>query len=1037
MAVKEIRAERDWERPEAIGSNRLPARATLYPYKDKRSARTLDRNRSKWVKVLNGTWRFKLVGRPEAVPSRFAKPSYKDMSWDHIEVPGNWTMQGFDKPWYTNVQMPFPHKPPRVPDHNPTGLYRTTFTLPAGWKKRRTVIHFDGVESMFTVFVNGHEVGMSKGSRTAVEFDLTPYVTAGRNVLAVRVIRWSDGSFLEDQDHWWMAGIYRDVYLYSTEHTYLRDVFARGELDDDYRRGNLWVRTSVGCAGMPAKGWAVSAQLYDSRGRAVFRHPLAENLDPAYNRSSHEVVLRKSLAAPKQWSAEQPNLYTLVVSLVDPQGRMVETTGCRVGFRRIEIRNRELLVNGKPVLFKGVNRHEHDDTRGKAVTRESMIADIKLLKQFNFNAVRTCHYPDDPLWYDLCDEYGIYLIDEANIETHAYHNQLCFDPRWAAAFMDRGVRMVQRDKNHPSVIEWSLGNESGYGMNHDAMAGWIRRFDPSRPIHYEGAIGGNRWEEGHHGTDLVCPMYPPADRIAEWARTTADSRPLILCEYAHAMGNSSGGLKEYWDAIEKTHGLQGGYIWDWVDQGIRKKDRNGREYWAYGGDFGDNPHDHDFCINGMIWPDRTPHPAMYEFKKLAQPVAVRSRNPQRGTFTIVNKQDFTDLRWLRGAWELCVDGESVRKGTLPVLKTPPGEREEIRLPLKKPALQAGRECVLTFRFRTARDCPWAKAGHEVAWEQFTVPCRTRKTQVRTTGGPTGMKQHAGGVEAATEDLRVHVDKREGSVSSIKWRGRELLVSGPRLNLWRAATDNDGWRHNQHAPNKPLGQWLAAGLDDLAIKTTDVRTGFSREGSARIAVDQRARGKGGVHFDYKQVYRVHADGSVVVDNTIVCHGKVPELPRVGVSLALRPGLERLCWFGRGPHENYVDRKAGAALGRYHSTVSREYVPYILPQEHGNKTDVRWLTLESGRGLGLLVAFARPMQFSASHFTAHDLFAARHTNELQPRKETILNLDYAQRGLGSGSCGPDTLEKYRIQPGTFRFRYVLRPYMVGEEEPAGLV
>ncbi|MBD3244057.1 MAG: DUF4981 domain-containing protein, partial [Chitinivibrionales bacterium] len=933
---------RPWTSPECTGINRLPPRATLFPFKTERSALGRDPKRSPWVKSLNGPWRFKLVANPDKAPGNFAERSFADNAWDTVEVPGNWTMQGHDKPWYTNIIMPFPHDPPQVPVDNPTGLYRTSFSLPATWRKRRVVVHFGGVESAFFVYVNGHEVGFGKGSRTPTELDITPYLVPGRNVLAAKVIRWSDGSYLEDQDHWWMAGIYRDVYLYSTDTTYIADVFARAGLDDALRDGVLSTTVRVGRVGAFPAGYRVGLQLYSPAGRPLFGRPLEGVLpddDNPWRRADPEVTLERSVRSVKQWSAEKPDLYTVVVTLHDPRGKTVEVTSCRVGFRRVEVCDRELRVNGKPVLFSGVNRHDHHDTRGKAVTRESMLADARLMKQFNVNAVRTCHYPNDPEWYDICDEYGLYVIDETNIETHAFYDRICNDPQWSAAFLDRGMRMVERDKNHPCVIEWSLGNESGYGPNHDAMAGWIRRRDPSRPIHYEGATAATRWAGGHHSTDIVCPMYPSIDAIVQWAKTTRDHRPLIMCEYAHAMGNSSGSLKEYWEAIEKHHGLQGGYIWDWVDQGILKTDEKGRAFWAYGGDFGEEPHDHNFCINGMIWPDRTPHPAMYELKKLAQPVGVEPIDLKRGTIRIVNKQYFSDLQWLRGKWEMTVDGSVVLQGRLPSLKVPPGESMKVSLKLRRQLMIPGRECRLMVRFVTAGSQPWAPAGHEVAWEELPLPAPERKRAKRP-------KVHAGSLELTErreavivtgDEFSLQFDRRRAVMTSLRLKGRELLVDGPRLAVWRAPTDNDGYRHNPTMKGRPLAEWLRVGLNAPKRTARQADVAVNPDGSITFHARHAIVGKGARYgFDHRHLYTVLPDGTIVVENRISVDSRMPELPRVGVQLMLAPGSERLEWYGRGPHESYWDRKCGAAVGRYRSTVDEQFVPYILPQENGNHT-----------------------------------------------------------------------------------------------------
>ncbi|MEM9777931.1 MAG: glycoside hydrolase family 2 TIM barrel-domain containing protein, partial [Chloroflexota bacterium] len=609
--MHKVKTLNDWENPELVGVNKLPGRSRVISFDSAEDANSGDWKNSQWVQFLNGTWNFHLAPNPDTLPDGFEAADFDASGWANIEVPSNWMMQGFDKPIYTNVQMPIPNTPPFVPkDDNPTGLYKTTFTLPENWDGRNITLHFGGVESVLYVWLNGEAVGFSKGSRLPAEFDITPFLVAGENQLTCEVIRWSDASWLEDQDHWWMAGIYRDVYVYAKPQAHIFDIFAKPELDADFVDGTLKLDAFIGNPNKEkVDGYSVSMELFDGNGDPVFEKPIKKGFMEA-DMVMTQANLEKQIEQPLKWSAEEPHLYTLVASLHTKAGDFLEAVSTKIGFRTVEIVGREMLVNGQPVLIKGVNRHEHDEKTGKTVSEESMLADILLLKQFNLNAVRTAHYPNDPHWYELCDEYGIYLCDEANIEAHAVYNKLCRDPKWMTAFMERGMRMVQRDKNHPSIIMWSLGNESGHGANHDTMYAWFKQYDPSRPIQYEGALAplghtdANSWFLGYSVTDFVCPMYPSVQEIIDYARNPKGDRPLIMCEYAHAMGNSCGNLKEYWDAVRTYHGLQGGFVWDWVDQGLLLTDENGVEYWAYGGDFGEEIHDDNFCINGMIFPDR-------------------------------------------------------------------------------------------------------------------------------------------------------------------------------------------------------------------------------------------------------------------------------------------------------------------------------------------------------------------------------------------------------------------------------------------------
>ncbi len=1057
---------RPWEQPEVTQVNRLPARATLFPYATIPQARKGDRDQSPWYQPLNGTWKFCLVQTPADVPDDFMQPGFSEGGFTPLTVPGNWTLQGYDKPHYTNVQMPWKNDPPFVPsDDNPTGLYRKTFNVPPAWKGRRVVLHFGGVESMLYVYINGTFVGMSKDSRLPAEFDITPHLKSGRNVLGAMVIRYCDGSYIEDQDHWWMAGIYRDVYLYSTEESYIQDVFATATLDANYRDGLLSVKTKLGFLQEPRRDFSLEAILYHKNKVAL---TLRGAISHSYRIDHYETTLRGKVKRVLPWSSESPNLYTLVVLLKDGS-RVLETTRCRVGFRTVEVKGRELLINGKPVLMRGVNRHDHHDALGKTIPRETMIRDIEVLKQFNFNAVRTSHYPNDPLWYDLCDEYGLYVLDEANIESHANYATICRNPRWSQAFYERCMHMVLRDKNHACVIGWSLGNESGYGENHDRAADAIRAYDPSRFIHNEGALKPGWSQAGRiydrHGSrsnDIFDPMYPPLDELQQLASmvSSKEYRPYIPCEYSHAMGNSNGNLKEYWDLVKKHHGLQGGFIWDWVDQGILQESRvgcssfakatedtrvskrnagwdltackgkaldaaraechkpGGSFHWAYGGDFGDEPNDANFCINGMVWPDRTPHPAMYEFKKLVQPVSMQYRT---GTLQIINEQDFCDLGWLQGEWVLKCSGRTVQRGSLPHLRAVPRERTDVALALNAVDLKPGEELFLMVAFKARQKMSWCPRGHVVAWEQFAVGKSSKKARLGTSRSfDPSVTEDGTAIRIVTGAKEYVFDKQQGILSSLRSAGEELLVAGPRLQVWRAATDNDGIKRWSGQGGKPLGKWLEAGLDQLQFVKPDIDVA-AKGSTVLVTIRQKAHGRsGGSGFEHVHSYRFGGDGVVSVDNRVTSFGTLPSLPRVGVMLLLSPGLDQLSWFGRGPHESYCDRKAGAPVDLYRSTVAEQYVPYIMPQEHGNKVDVRWLELAGANRKIRFVADGL-MECSASHFTAGDLYQALHTSELTPRKETVVNIDYGQRGLGTGSCGPQTLPQYEINAGTYAFAY----------------
>ncbi len=1016
-----------WKMPQLTSLNRLPPRATLVPFPTAAEALHNPPTASPWLATLNGVWDFQIFGRPEQV----TQAAVEQGSWSAIQVPGNWTVQGYGRPHYTNVQMPFPTLPPDVPDENPTGLYRRQFRVAESWRGRRIVLHFGGCEGALYVYVNGQPVGLNKDARTPAEFEITDLVRYdAENQLLAAVTQWSDAAFVEDQDMWWHAGLQREVLLYATGTPHLQDVFARGDLSEDLRDGILRVTAKAGFPGGDVSGCSLEAQLFDERGKPVLRKPLQADFGAPYQPRG-QISIEQTLPRPKLWSAETPSLYTLVVTLKTPQGE--ESSRCTVGFRKVEIRERSLLINGKRVLIKGMNLHDHDDVTGRAISRERMEMDLQRMKQYNVNAIRTSHYPKDPVFYDLCDRYGFYVIDEANVESHAFFLEMCRDTRYTHAFVERVQNMVERDKNHPCILLWSLGNESGYGPNHDAAAGWVRGYDPSRPLHYEGAISiwaGQSMSGGERVTDIMCPMYPEIARIIEYSERNADPRPLIMCEFSHAMGNSNGSLADYWAAFERYPALQGGFVWEWVDHGIRQQAPDGSAYWAYGGDFDDVPNDANFCTDGIVWPDRTPHPALNEFKYLAQPVRVEEVALAEGRVRIVNKQDFIGLEWLRGEWELVEEGRVLAAGKLPSLGIEPGAGLEVTLEQALPWLSGtatvGGDCFLNFRFHQRRATLWAASGYLVGWAQLAVPARQLKTarirRVRSAVKVEALEQ-AGQLVLRAGEVTASFDRESGLLAALGVSGTNRLIRGPRLNVWRAGTDNDGIKLLESPPWKALTRWLALGLHTLQHRLVSIEH-VAAKNRAAVEVVHQASGRGQWDdFTHIQRYTLTPEGLLEVANEVRLGEALTDLPRVGVDLVLPALLEELEWYGRGPWENYSDRKAAALVGCYRSTVAEQYVPYVMPQEHGHKTDVRWLALRSAQGAELRVQGVPTVEFSASHFTANDLFQARHTYELTPRPEIYLNLDAAQRGLGTASCGPDTLPHYRLLARNYRFGYRL--------------
>ena len=1049
---------RSWARPEQVAFGRLPMRATAYPYPDEDLAAAGDRAASPWFHSLDGTWDFALRDRPESVTVEDVGAGAGGDGWLPFDVPGCWTMHPEvpDHPHYTNVRMPFDAEPPDVPDANPTGVHRRTFTVPEGWTGRRTVLHVGGAESCLYVFCNGEPVGMGKDSRLPQEFDLTAHLRSGANTLVLVVVRWSDGSWLEDQDHWWMAGLHREVFLYSTADVHLADVAVTADLDEDLSTGLLQLDVRVG-GGLDA-GWRLEATVLDEDGAPMLRQPLSADVE-VFDRSSpmaetisaylHRGVtrMRERFDDVTPWSSENPVLHTVVLSLIDPDGNVVEATSVRTGFRRVEVVDRELLLNGYPVLIHGVNRHDHDPDRGKAVTEVGMWDDVVLMKQHNVNAVRTAHYPNDPRFLDACDELGLWVVDEANVESHARLASLSLDPRFTPAILDRIVRTVIRDRNHPSVFAFSLGNESGDAAVFDAAAAWIRRTDPSRVVHYEGAChrafaGTDDPGDPGPATDLVCPMYPSIEAIRAWAERTAETdeqRPLIMCEFSHAMGNSNGSLADYWAVIETTDGLQGGFIWDWADQGLRATDEGGTGFWAYGGHFGDEPNDATFCCNGLVWPDRTPKPALLEYAYLTAPVRFRASDLKRGRIVVINMQDWRDASWLGGEWDVQVDGEVVGSGTFELPELPGGFEATVEIALPTVDVPPGAEAHLGLRCVVTEEQPWASAGHRVAWQQFDLPEAKQHPATGSTSPAPSEPVDLDGDTAVAGDVIVRWDAAAAALVDVVLDGRSLLAAPVTASLWRAPTENDGRRLDATTVPGALAGWLALGLDRIEHEARKVTARRQADGSVQVTLRRRLHLPGmDKAIDHRQRLLVRSDGTVAVDEELALPRSLDDLPRIGARFEVPATFDLLEWYGRGPLESYVDRESSEQLGRWRSRVADQYVPYVLPQEHGHHTDTRWFVLADGDpadgGSGVLVSSTdrlEPFGFSARHHHDADLYAATTTAELQMSPTIEVHVDLVNRGLGTGACGPDTLAPYQVTGGPARWSWALRPVRPGDD------
>jgi len=1010
------------ENPALLGRNKLPPHAFFVPFAATDAALTRDPGRSPYYVSLNGRWEFRYVANPAVRPVGFWADDYVRREWDSIDVPGNWEIQGFGIPIYTNALYLYAPNPPFVPhDDDPVGSYRRSFTVPEAWRGRRIVLHFGSVKSAAFVWVNGREVGFTKGSKTPSEFDVTDVLRPGENTVAVQVYRFSDGDYLEDQDYWKISGLERDVFLYALPATHIGDYWVRPQLDSALRRGTLAVDVRI--RRVAAEPVRIVARLVGPDGRAAIRQPLTAQVGGVGDTT---LTLSAAVATPVLWSAELPRLYTAVLALVSAAGDTTQVIAQRVGFRRVEVRGGLLLVNGTPVTIRGVDRHEHDPHTGRYVTETLMRHDIELMKQANINGVRTSHYPDDPRWYDLADEYGLYLVDEANIESHGmgYHpdTTLGNNPAWRDAHLDRTMRMVERDKNHPSVIIWSLGNEAGDGVNFQATSAWIHQRDRSRPVMYERA--GDRPH-----VDLITPMYARIPSLLRYASEWHE-RPLIMCEYAHSMGNSLGNFQDYWDVIYAHPQLQGGFIWDWVDQGLAAHTPDGRPFWAYGGDYGPpgTPSDGNFLINGIVQPDRRPNPQYAEMRKVYQPVNVRLVDGTRGIIRVINRYDFRTLAHLRLRWTLTADADTVASGEMAAPAVASHDSSEVALRgWGGRSERDGRERLLTVEFVQREAEPFLAKGWIVAWEQFGVGEEVGGVAEAAAGATAG----AAGVSVGGTDSTIVVtgarfvatfDRRWGNLASLRYDGTEVLRTGLAPNFWRAPTDND---YGNRMPRRQR-VWRRAGPDrhvDSIVAREDA------ERNVIVTVGQSIH-VGGARLE--TTYLVRPSGAITVHNRFVPGDTTyPEIPRLGMRFTMPAAFRQVTWFGRGPQETYWDRKTGARVGLYAADAGDLYFPYVRPQENGTRTDVRWMAVTNAEGVGLLAVGEPLIEASALPYLQEDFDEGqekinRHITDVSPRSLTEVRLDWHQMGVGGdNSWGAQAHEQYRMPLRTYEWTFGLRP------------
>ncbi|RLL68007.1 glycoside hydrolase family 2 TIM barrel-domain containing protein [Streptomyces sp. Z26] len=1018
--------------PTTFQVNRQPHRAALVPYENAAAALEGRAAESPHHRSLNGKWRFHWAENPEKRAVGFHRPDYDVSGWDEIAVPANWELNGYGKPIYLNIDYPWKgHEEPSYPDvptgYNPVGSYRRTFALPDGWGGgRRTLVSFQGVKSAFFVWLNGERVGYSEDSFTPAEFDLTPYVRGpgeGENVLAVEVYRWSDGSWLEDQDMIDLAGIFRDVYLYSVPEVGVHDLWVRTELSDDLASAELLAdvtlrdRSVNGARKAPTRApQRVEAVLYDAEGEPVLPEPLSGEAEFDADGTAR-LQLRATVRDPAPWSAEDPALNTLVVTLPDGDGDgdgdPLDVQRARIGFRTVAWGDGKFTVNGRPVMFRGTNRHEmHPDT-GQVISEETMLEDVLLLKRHNFNAVRTSHYPNDPRWLDLCDEYGLYVVGEANLETHGVRDTLPASlPDWTGACLDRMRAMVERDKNHPSVVVWSLGNEAGQGDNFREMADWARERDPSRPVHYEGM---------NEVADLHSEMYTKPDAVEAYGRS-GNPKPFMLCEYAHCMGNSLGNFQEYTDLFEKYPNLHGGFVWDWCDQNLRREipGRPGETYLSYGKDWDpDYPTDDNFSGNGLVTSDRRVKSQLLEAKKVQQTVRAALDDLGAGTVRVRNLHLFTGLDAYELRWEVTRDGERLQHGTLPAPRVGPGEEGTVTVPYRAPDdVPPGAEHWLLLDFVLREDAPWADAGHSVAAEQLALEWEAPEPPEPEPGPPLDVVETDDAITVTGEDFDLVLDRATGTLSRYRVGGRTLLTRGPVPNFWRAPVDNDLGR----GAHESLRTWRTAGAEPTV---DEVR--LSRPSDGEVAVTVVATlPTSPAESALTTEYAVRGDGEVRVRHTLEPGAGLPDLPLVGALLTVAPGFDTFTWYGRGPHENHWDRHRSAFVGRHTAAVGAGVAVYQRPQEAGNVTGTRWARLTDGDGDGLEVRGDEPLEVGARHQHPFDLEGVRHPHELRQREEVLLSVNHRQAGVGGNdSWGAPPLEEYLLHADrTYAYGYRFR-------------